>query len=136
MEAKLQAEIKKIMAKGDRSVRAAKLLKKASQFDFAVSRAYYAMFYYATAVLLTKGLSFSTHKGLISGFGAHFVKPGTFPRDLAKKLSVAFRHRNISDYEFGYEVVEEIAKQTIEDAEVFIKVVKNYLKQVMKETKS
>ena len=45
-------------------------------YDVAISRAYYAMFYSATALLLTKGISRSKHSGVYSAFGQHFVKPG------------------------------------------------------------
>jgi uncharacterized protein (UPF0332 family) len=135
MDVETQAEIKKIMAKGDRSLKAAKRLMKAGDFDFAVSRAYYAMFYCAVAVLLTKGLSFSKHSGVISGFSQYFVKPGILPKDLAKKLGDAFKRRQIGDYEFGDEVTNEVTEQTLNDAKDFIKAAKNYLKKAMKEEK-
>ena len=38
----------------------------------AVSRAYYAMFYAATALLGSQGLWRSKHQGLIAAFGEHF----------------------------------------------------------------
>ncbi|MEO0249413.1 MAG: HEPN domain-containing protein [candidate division WOR-3 bacterium] len=132
MDLQAQAEIKRIMLKGDRSLKTAKLPAKAGEFDFAVSRAYYAMFYYATAVLPAKGVSFLKHQGLISGFSQHFVKSGVLPADLSKKLRSAFRRRNISDYEYGDEVTGKIVEQTLRDAEDFIKAAKNYLKKAVR----
>jgi uncharacterized protein (UPF0332 family) len=41
-------------------------------YESSVSRTYYAMFYSAQAMLLTKNLSFSSHKGVISAFGEHY----------------------------------------------------------------
>lgn len=59
-------------------------------FDSCVSRSYYAMFFVAEASLLTKNLSASAHKGVISLFGEHFVKTGIFDRELGKALNVLF----------------------------------------------
>lgn len=52
----------------------------------AISRAYYAMFYAASALLASKGLSRSKHSGVHSAFGEQFVKAG-----LIEPLSVIYR---------------------------------------------
>lgn len=44
--------------------------------DFAASRAYYAAFDDATAVLLNEGLDFSKHSGVIASIHQRFVKTG------------------------------------------------------------
>ena len=49
-------------------------------YDSCVSRCYYAMFFMAEAALLTKKLSASSHKGVTSLFGEHFIKTGIFDR--------------------------------------------------------
>lgn len=72
----MNAEVKKLIQKSKRSLKAAENLFRDKDYDFAVSRAYYAMFYAAEALLLTKNLSFSKHSGVISGFWEHFVKKG------------------------------------------------------------
>jgi uncharacterized protein (UPF0332 family) len=45
-------------------------------YDVATSRAYYAMFYATSALLVSKGISRSKHTGVHSAFGEYFVKPG------------------------------------------------------------
>lgn len=45
-------------------------------YDVAVSRAYYAMFYAATALLHSQGISRKKHSGVHSAFGQQFVKTG------------------------------------------------------------
>lgn len=57
------------------------------------------MFYATTALLATRSLSSSRHAGTTSLLHEHFVRPGLFPRDLARQLSLAFEMRNDSDYE-------------------------------------
>jgi len=59
-------------------------------YDSCVSRCYYAMFFMAEAALLTKNWSASSHKGVMSLFGEHFIKTGIFDRDLGKALSDAY----------------------------------------------
>ena len=49
-----KAELQKFMEKSHRSLEVAKELYKRGDYDFSVSRAYYAMFYLSEAVLLTK----------------------------------------------------------------------------------
>ena len=53
-----------------------KLLAGEKLKDFAVSRAYYAMFYVAEALLLGQGLSFSKHSAVLAAFGKRLTKPG------------------------------------------------------------
>jgi uncharacterized protein (UPF0332 family) len=57
------------------------------------------MFYATSALLATKNLSSSRHSGVIALLHDHFVRPGVFPRELARQLSLAFEMRNDSDYE-------------------------------------
>jgi len=50
-------EILKLIEKAERSLKASKTLLDKGYYDFAVSRAYYTMFYYARALLLTKNIT-------------------------------------------------------------------------------
>jgi len=74
----MKKEISDLIKKAERSLKAASQLFEEGYLDFAVSRAYYAMFYVAEACLLTKGLSYSKHSGVISGFSQHFIKTNIF----------------------------------------------------------
>ena len=66
-------EIKSLIERAKKYLKSAEILLKEEDYESSVSRTYYAMFYSAQAMLLTKGLSFSSHKGVISAFGEHFV---------------------------------------------------------------
>lgn len=63
-----------LLQKAQSSIDAAKLLVSEEFYDFAVSRAYYAMFYIAEAILLDDELNYSKHSAVIAAFGKHFVK--------------------------------------------------------------
>jgi uncharacterized protein (UPF0332 family) len=58
-----------LLEKTARSLQAARLLNEEGLAEFAVSRAYYAMFYVAEAFLEGEGLSFSRHSAVIAAFG-------------------------------------------------------------------
>ena len=64
-----------LLRKAHSSLQAAKLLAGEKHFDFAVSRAYYTMFYVAEAFLLGQGLSFSKHSAVLAAFGERLAKP-------------------------------------------------------------
>lgn len=73
-------EINALVKKAKDSVLGAEILFKSKFYNFSISRSYYAMFYLAEAILLTKELSYSSHKGVISGFSEHFVSQEIFSR--------------------------------------------------------
>lgn len=54
-----------LLQKAQSSIDAAKLLVREEFFDFAVSRAYYAMFYIAEAILLEDELNYSKHSAVL-----------------------------------------------------------------------
>lgn len=58
----------------------------------------------AEASLLTKSLRASTHKGVISLFGEHFVKMVIFGREIGKSLTDIHDKRLIGDYGVGFTI--------------------------------
>ena len=81
-----QAELLQLAEEG---IAAAKLLLGSDHPACASSRAYYAMFSVAQALLLSKDLSFSKHSAVISAFGQHFAKTGILPRHLHRAFLTA-----------------------------------------------
>lgn len=123
----MNEEIEALLKKADESIRGAKLLFDNGLFGFAVSRAYYAMFYVVSAVLLTKGLSFSKHTAVVAAFGQHFVKTNIFEHKFHRYLVEAFEQRQIGDYEVLDEITKETAQRSINRAMEFIAAVRDYL---------
>jgi len=100
-------EMKYFIKKTDKFLKTAAQALNIGDYDSCVSRCYYAMFFMAEAALLTKNLSASSHKGVISLFGEHFIKTGIFNRDLGKALSDAYDKRLIGDYGIGLSSLKE-----------------------------
>jgi len=123
----MNEEIDALLEMADKSIRGARLLFEDGLYGFAVSRSYYAMFYLATAVLLTKDLNFSKHKAVVAAFGQHFVKTNIFDHKFHRYLVEAFEQRQIGDYEPVEEITKEIAQKSIGMAAEFSDAAKGYL---------
>lgn len=113
-------EIQKLVEKAERSLAAAGRLLDDGDYDFSVSRSYYAMFYAATAVLLAKGLSFSSHSAVISGFYEHLVKSGLFSKELHKSFHHAFLLRQEGDYICAPVITKDVSQKLLDDTAVFV----------------
>lgn len=122
-------EVDSLIARADKYIRSAALLLDNDDCESSVSRTYYAMFYCAQAVLLTREMSFSSHKGVISAFGERFVKTGVFPKDMGRELNRAFEKRQICDYEYRFVVSQEDARQMLDAGRDFVKAVKKWLEK-------
>ena len=72
----MKSEVQELLDKAKRSLKTAESICKEGEVDFAGSRAYYAMFYVAEALLLEHGLSFSSHSAVSANFGKEFAKTG------------------------------------------------------------
>lgn len=96
----LREELEAMLEKAGRYIDSAEALRLREDFDSAVSRLYYAMFYCAEALLRARGHSFSSHRAVISAFAQQFVKPGLLLKDFHRWLQTAFEKRQVGDYEF------------------------------------
>ena len=122
-------EVEALIKKAHRYLKSAEMLLKDKDFESSVSRAYYAMFYCAEAALLTRNLSFSSHKGVISAFGEHFVKTGIFPKEFGRELNRAFEKRQIGDYEYTSLISDEEAEEILSNGRQFINTIENWLNE-------
>ncbi|HHT9153345.1 MAG TPA: HEPN domain-containing protein [Candidatus Hypogeohydataceae bacterium YC40] len=110
-------------------LKSSETLLKEEDYESSVSRAYYVMFYSAEAALLTKNLSFSSHKGVISAFGEHFIKTNILPKEMGKELNRAFEKRQLGDYEYTFVISREEAEEILVNGKNFVEKIVLYLKQ-------
>ncbi|MFM6308639.1 MAG: HEPN domain-containing protein [Dolichospermum sp.] len=101
-------EIMLLLDKAQNSHKASILLLENDLCDLAVGRAYYTMFYIAQAFLLSKNLSFSSHKAVISAFGREFCKNQDIPLKYHRFLIDAQIKRNEADYDISLEESHEM----------------------------
>lgn len=95
----------------------------------AVSRAYYAMFFAARALLAKKNIYQKTHRGLISQFGLEFVKTGEFDNKVFDLLNRAQEDREEADYGLLPEIGKKEAEIIITGAESFLLECKTRIQQ-------
>ena len=105
---------------------AARLLHREGFPRDAISRAYYAVFNAAAALLEEKrDLGLTTHAGrlphptLIQRFGLHFVRDGPFDKDAARLMDKLRQRRDACDYS-AYQPPDEEASRWIRFADALL----------------
>ena len=88
--------------------------------DFAVSRAYYAMFYTAQAFLLGRGLRYSKHSAVIAEFGREFARDNEALREFHHGIIEAQDARNVGDYQIEVILAEEDVQAHLDRADRFV----------------
>jgi uncharacterized protein (UPF0332 family) len=117
-------EISANLERSEDSIRAAEGLASSGYYDFAASRAYYAAFYAATALLLSDELEFRRHSGVIAAVHQRFVKAGKLDSQHGKDLNWLFELRGVADYGVTVHVSEGDATRAIEAAKRFLSAAK------------
>jgi uncharacterized protein (UPF0332 family) len=120
-------ETQKRLDKASRAIHAAEVLLEDGDADFAASRAYYAMFYTAEALLIERGLRFRKHSSVHAAFAQHFVRSGPLEPKFHRWLLDAFDKRLEADYGADIVVFREHAARMIEQAREFLREARRYL---------
>lgn len=118
MNRKYSEEIQANLVRAEESLVAAKELFDKKHYDFCASRAYYAVFYVATALLLNNGYKFRKHSGVIASVHEKFVKTGELDKSFGKDLNWLFELRSTADYGEIYHVGKDESKEAIKTAEM------------------
>ncbi len=91
-------EIVDLWQRAQEALRATGTLLTAGFPDFAAARAYYAAFYAASALLLTEGKTFRSHRGVMALMHRDYVRPGRLPMSIGRMLSTLSDLRSIGDW--------------------------------------
>lgn len=122
----MKDEISGLREKSKRSLDAARFLHEKGDYDFAASRAYYALFYTAEAMLLLQGQSFSKHSAVISFFYQFYVRDGSLDKKYHQILNRAFDLRNDADYLAPALISEETSQSLLLQCEDFIRATESF----------
>lgn len=115
-----------LLQKADRAVAAADKLV-AIDAESAISRAYYAMFYVAEALLAERNLEFKKHAAVHAAFGEHFAKTRSLDPKYHRWLLDAFDQRITADYRVGTELTAHDAGTLVEQAKKFVSAARAFL---------
>jgi uncharacterized protein (UPF0332 family) len=124
-------EIKANLERAQQAVNAARELAAGGYTDFAASRAYYAAFYAATALLLSEELSFGKHSAVLSFIHKEFVRKGKLSKTHGKNLNWLFELRGVGDYGVTLHVSQRDANRAIQVASDFLLAIKELLQPTL-----
>jgi uncharacterized protein (UPF0332 family) len=127
----MKPDIQALVNKAKDSPGAAKTLVRDGYYDFAASRAYYAMFYIAEAMLMQLGQSYNKHSAVITNFGQKYAKTGKMDPKFHRWLIDAQDFRNIGDYGVEAHVSQDDASSVCEWAKEFIDHAEDFLREHM-----
>jgi uncharacterized protein (UPF0332 family) len=92
-----------------------------------INRAYYAAFYAVLALMAQAGEKPRKHSQAIGLFDKLFIKTGKMPKTSSREIHQLFRLRKINDYESLATIEETEAKAAVQNADSFVKAVKDYV---------
>ena len=117
------------LEKASDALASARLELAEGHLDFAINRLYYSGFYAITALLLNSGRQFTRHSAVMSAFNRDFVKTGKVDVAWSKFYQKLFDDRQQSDYVPTATFDKLDVEQRIEEAESFIKVIRDLITQ-------
>jgi uncharacterized protein (UPF0332 family) len=115
------------LEKAAESIDAADLLLKHGYLNVAASRAYYACFYTAQALLLSLGLEYSSHHQVVAQYGRHFSKTRLLDSSYHALLITSFDLRQFADYRVEEPIKAEVVSDLISGGRRFLKAASDYL---------
>lgn len=120
-------QLRSLVDKAERYLSSARLLCDAGDYDSAISRIYYAAFYIAESLLDACGLTYSSHKGVISAFGKEFAQNGRLDAYFHRLLISAFEKRQQADYLADSGLDKEEVESLLAEAVLFLDAAKTWL---------
>lgn len=119
-------EINRLLDYADKSHEAAKVLIEGGFVGFSAAQSYYTMFYLTEALLLSKGLRFSSHSAVIAAYGKEFSKTKLLDPKFHRQLIVAEERREDGHYGASQNISDEDALESFQWAEEFMQAVRGY----------
>ena len=123
----MTSELDDLLAKARESIEAAELLWQWKYYGYAASRAYYAMFYLASALLASQGQSYSSHGAVQAAFGKEFAKSQKLDPKFHRWLLDAQDSRNTGDYGIGVSLSAQQAAEICQWARTFLQAAEGFL---------
>lgn len=119
--------IEPLLEQSRESLNGARYLLEGHFYAFAASRAYYAMFYAAQAMLAAIGVTPSSHRETKGQFGFHFARLGRIDPRFHEMLIQSFEDRQDADYRNPLKITEAIAKERVAQAEEFLDMARAFI---------
>ncbi len=108
------------LRRADQALREAEALVAVALYNGAASRAYYAVYHAACAMLGRLGMQPRTHRGVEHLLGTKLVEPGHLDREHLTRFSRLQERRNVADYRAAEDVSVEQVGALLADAHAFV----------------
>lgn len=95
----------------------------------ACNRAYYGVFYAASALLYSKGKSYGKHSAVLAAFRQYFIKTGEFEKRWSDDYKIIMESRHTADYELYDTLEKEDIVVIVAKAQEFVEEVKKWLQE-------
>ena len=130
----MSEQINRLLERAADTLNAAELLFK-HEYELALAnRAYYAVFYCISALLLSENVFAKSHEGARSKFHELFVKTGCFDREISKLIARSAEARQSADYNMDIDITEEQARELLTDAHRFYQMTLDYFQKPASQT--
>jgi uncharacterized protein (UPF0332 family) len=114
----ISSSIQRLLDLAQESHHTAKTIIDAGSARFSAAQSYYTMFYLVEALLLSNGLTFSSHSAVVAAYGKVFHR----------RIIIMQKRREVGHYgDENEEITNEEAKESFQWAEEFMQAVKEYL---------
>jgi uncharacterized protein (UPF0332 family) len=117
------------MENAEEMLEVARLNLNNDYYGSVCNRAYFAVFYAASALLFSKGMSFGKHSAIISAFRQHFIKTGEFDVKWSGIYQRIMSHRQSGDYDINVRVEKEQGVDDLKGAQAFVEEVERWLQK-------
>ncbi len=125
----MNEQINRFLERAAYALEAADLLLQ-HEYELALAnRAYYAVFYCISALLLSKNVVVKSHEGARGKFHELFIKTRQFEVETSKLVARIAETRQSADYDMDVDITEEQAQQLLNDARRFYDLTLAYLRE-------
>lgn len=112
--------INPLMLKAQKYLQSAAVLLELEDYDSCASRAYFAMFFSAQAMLLHAGYELPSTRGIRTAFNQAFIDTGKLPERAGQSLNRAAELHEVADYSHRFAVPRQEAERLLQEAEAFV----------------
>jgi uncharacterized protein (UPF0332 family) len=124
----ISSSIQRLLDLAQESHHTAKTIIDAGSARFSAAQSYYTMFYLVEALLLSNGLTFSSHSAVVAAYGKVFSKTKLLDPTFHRRIIIMQKRREVGHYgDENEEITNEEAKESFQWAEEFMQAVKEYL---------
>ena len=112
----------------DEELASAESLLEAGLARVSLTRAYFAAFHAARALLYASGFEPRSHGGVHHLFNLHFVKTARFEPGASRLLARLQKYREEADYSRAFVVDADGAREELEAARAFVETIRRQMK--------